>query len=176
MPLTQAWHSDFTFAVEPPSVSILMARILPPVGGDTMFANQQLAYDTLSDTMKGIVGRLRAFHQGTVSYAERQGIPLSQIEAVHPVVRTHPETGRRSLYVNAVYTKRIVGMSEEESAPLLAFLFEHAVRPEFTYRHRWLEGDLLMWDNRAVQHAVIGDVGGAERVLHRLTLKGDAPR
>ena len=174
-PITQQWHADITYAVRPPKLSILVARTLPPVGGDTMFANQYLAYETLSPKLQELLRSLRAEHQGT-ALAKQQGLTDDEIKATHPVVRTHPETGRRSLFINADYTKRFEGMTDDESRPLLEFLYRHASRPEFTFRHRWAPGDILMWDNRAVQHAVIGDVGGAERALHRVTIEGDEPR
>lgn len=174
-PLTQLWHSDVTYAKRPPMLSILVARVLPPVGGDTMFANQYLAYETLSPKMQEVLSGLRAIHQGTTLAAD-SGLTLDDVTSSHPVVRTHPETGRKALYVNGDYTKRFDGMTDEESAPLLEYLYAHCSRPELTYRHRWQLGDILMWDNRAVQHAVVGDVGGAERALHRITIEGDEPR
>lgn len=175
VPITQQWHADITYAKRPPMLSILVARTLPPVGGDTMFANQYLAFETLSPRLQELLSTLRAVHQGT-SLAAQQGLTEDEVRATHPVVRTHPETGRRSLFVNVDYTKHFEGMTVEESEPLLHFLYRHASRAELTFRHRWADGDVLMWDNRAVQHAVVGDVGGAERVLHRVTIEGDEPR
>ncbi len=175
-PLTQQWHTDFTYSQRPPKLSILVARILPPAGGDTMFANQYAAFETLSPRLQGLLCGLKALHRGTATLAKEAGLAPRDIEWTHPVVRTHPETGRKALFVNADYTKHFEGMTEEESAPLLDYLYRHASRPEFTCRHRWRNGDILMWDNRAVQHAVVGDVGGAERVLHRVTIQGDTPR
>lgn len=174
-PLTQLWHSDFSYARRPPKLSILVARTLPPVGGDTMFANQYAAYDSLSEGMKRLLTGLHAVNQGT-ALALESGLSEEDVMWTHPVVRTHPETGRKSLFVNADYTKRFEDMTEAESAPLLHYLYEQGSRAEFTYRHRWQEGDVLMWDNRAVLHAVIGDVGGAERSLHRVAVAGDEPR
>ena len=174
-PLTQLWHSDFSYARRPPKLSILVARTLPPVGGDTMFANQYAAYDSLSEGMKRLLTGLRAVNQGT-ALALESGLSEEDVMWTHPVVRNHPETGRKSLFVNADYTKRFEDMTEAESAPLLRYLYEQGSRAEFTYRHRWQEGDVLMWDNRAVLHAVIGDVGGAERSLHRVAVAGDEPR
>lgn len=174
-PITQTWHSDFTYAERPSKLAILVARIIPPVGGDTMFANQYLAYETLSPRLQDVLLTLRAYHRGT-ALAKSAGLEDKDIEWTHPVVRTHPDTGRKALYVNADYTKYFDGMTEQESAPLLRFLYDHACRPEFTCRHRWRDGDILMWDNRVVQHAVIGDVGGAERVLHRVTVEGEIPQ
>jgi taurine dioxygenase len=174
-PLTQLWHSDFSYARRPPKLSILVARTLPPVGGDTMFANQFAAYDSLSDGMKQLLSGLRAVNQGT-ALALESGLSEEDVMWTHPVVRTHPDTRRKSLFVNADYTKRFENMTEAESAPLLQYLYQQGSRAEFTYRHRWQDGDVLMWDNRAVLHAVIGDVGGAERSLHRVAVAGDEPR
>jgi taurine dioxygenase len=175
VPITQTWHADFTYAERPPKLAILVARTLPPVGGDTMFANQYLAFETLSPRLQQVLCELRAVHQGT-SLAREAGLSENDVVWAHPVVRIHPETGRKALFVNADYTKRFEGMTEDESAPLLEFLYRHAARPELTCRHRWRDGDVLMWDNRAVQHAVVGDVGGVERMLHRVTIEGDVPR
>lgn len=173
-PITQTWHSDFTYAERPSKMSILVARIIPPVGGDTMFANQYVAYDALSPALREMLQTLRAVHRGT-SLAKAAGLSDKDIEWTHPVVRTHPETGRKALFVNADYTKHFDGMTVEESEPLLRYLYVHASRTEFTCRHRWHDGDVLMWDNRVLQHAVIGDVHGAERELHRVTIEGEVP-
>ena len=118
----------------------------------------------------GYSERVREFTPERVAEMKRLNPTVAQ-----PIVRVHPESGRKALYVNADYTKYFDGMTEQESAPLLRFLYDHACRPEFTCRHRWRDGDILMWDNRVVQHAVIGDVGGAERVLHRVTIEGEIP-
>jgi taurine dioxygenase len=173
-PVTQTWHSDFTYAERPSKLAILVARVLPPVGGDTMFSNQYLAFETLSPKLQEVLLGLKAFHKGT-SLAKEAGLSDEDVSRVHPVVRTHPETGRKALYVNADYTKHFDGMTVEESAPLLEFLYRHAANPEFTCRHRWRDGDVLMWDNRAVQHAVVGDVKGHPRELHRVTVEGEVP-
>jgi taurine dioxygenase len=139
-----------------------------------MFANQYAAYETLSDGLKQTLHSLRAVHYGT-ELATQAGVSQEAVTHSHPVVRTHPETGRRSLFVNGNYTRHFEGWTEPESAPLLQYLFAHAARPEFTWRHHWQAGDLLIWDNRCTQHAVIGDAAGAERVLHRVTIDGDVP-
>jgi len=163
-----------------------VAREVPAVGGDTLFANQYLAYETLSDRMRAMLDGLtgvsnsakadvtrtredRVKSDGTVRARE-------DLVAEHPVVRTHPETGRRALYVNTAHTQRFAGMTEEESAGLLEFLFRHQARPEFTCRFRWQVGSLAFWDNRCAQHNPINDYHGYRRVMHRITLAGDRPR
>jgi taurine dioxygenase len=173
--ITTTWHSDFTFAERPAMLTILTPRILPPVGGDTMFSNQYLAFDALSPRLQEVLLGLKALHRGT-SVAAEKGLSQSDVEWVHPVVRVHPETGRRALYVNANYTKRFDGMTEEESAPLLQYLYRHSARPEFTCRHRWQPGDVVVWDNRAVLHALVGDYGHHDRRMLRVTVGGDVPR
>ena len=179
------WHSDTAYLPEPPMATMLLAREVPAVGGDTLFASQVAAYEALSDGMKRLLGGLRAVNSSAradvsrtredrLRDGARSGAGES-FEAVHPVVRTHPETGRRSLYVNVAHTSRFEGMSEDESAPLLNWLFAHQVRPEFTCRFRWTQGTLALWDNRCVLHNPINDYHGARRVMHRITLCGDAP-
>jgi len=174
-PLTQRWHADTTHAERPPALSMLLARTIPPLGGDTMWANACLAYEDLSPGLRATLDRLRAVHKGT-ELAGDAGLARDAVTRTHPVVRTHPETGRKALFVNADYTSHIDGWTHEESAPLLAYLYAQVGRAEYVYRHRWHEGDLLLWDNRCTQHAVVGDTAGAERVLHRVTLAGDVPR
>jgi taurine dioxygenase len=173
-PITQTWHSDTTHAAQPPSYTILLARVIPPYGGDTMFSNTYLAYENLSLGLRATLDTLRAVHEGTELAAEA-GLDHDSVTQTHPVVRTHPETGRRALYVNGNYTTRFADWTAAESAPLLQYLYDQVARPEYTYRHRWTVGDVIIWDNRCTQHAVIGDTGGAERTLHRLTIKGDVP-
>jgi taurine dioxygenase len=173
-PITVTWHSDTTHSRTPPRMSILVARKVPPFGGDTMFANQHAAFERLSPALQRVLEGLRAVHQGT-EMAREGGLTQREVTAVHPVVRTHPETGRKALFVNADYTRHFEGMTEAESRPLLEFLYAHACRPEFTWRHHWRVGDVLMWDNASVQHAVVPDVGKGERILHRVTLCGDVP-
>lgn len=173
-PITQTWHSDTTHARQPPSYTILLARVIPPFGGDTMFSNSYLAYENLSAGLRATLDTLRAVHEGTELAAEA-GLDHEQVTQTHPVVRTHPETGRKALYVNGNYTTRFADWTADESAPLLHYLYEQIARPEYTYRHRWSVGDVIIWDNRSTQHAVIGDTGGAERTLHRVTIKGDVP-
>jgi taurine dioxygenase len=173
-PVTVTWHSDTTHAARPPAITMLLGRIIPPYGGDTMFSNGYLVYEGLSDGMRQMLEGLSAVHQGTALAADA-GLGQEQVTTVHPVVRTHPVTGRKALYVNGNYTKRFEGWTDEESAPLLEFLYAQVGRPELTFRHRWDAGDLVMWDNRCTQHTVVGDTGGQERVLHRVTIAGDVP-
>ena len=178
------WHSDFSYQEKPSLGSALYAIEVPDTGGDTMFASMYAAYDALSETMKGLLADLEAehdFRQGYEKYTRHwaEPVPESAFAArppvVHPVIRTHPETGRKCVYVNPGYTTRIMGMSREESEALLGFLHAHCTRPEFVYRHRWQVGDLVMWDNRSAMHHAIGDYGDARRYMHRTTVAGDAP-
>lgn len=168
-PLTETWHADFTYAATPPAFSFLLARVIPPHGGDTLFANAYAAYDGLSDGLQSALSELRAVHQGT-PLALSSGLTVDQITYTHPIVRTHPETGRSLLYVNSVYVKHIEGWTPAESAALLGYLYAQFERPEISYRHRWHDGDMIIWDNRCAQHRVVGDTGGQERSLHRLTV------
>ncbi len=173
-PITVTWHSDSTHAKAPPRMSLLFARELPAFGGDTMFASQHAAFDALSPALANLLEGLRAVHKGT-ELAAQGGLTRQEVSSTHPVVRRHPVNGRKALYVNADYTKHFEGMTEEESAPLLAYLYAHACRPAFTWRHHWELGDLLIWDNASVQHAVVPDVASGERLLHRVTVEGDVP-
>lgn len=179
------WHSDTTYLEEPPLGSILVARELPPYGGDTLFANMYMAYDTLSDGMKELLAPLRGIstsNRSRVSDTRQarlqdgaKAAPDTVLTATHPVVRTHPETGRKALFVNGAHTLRFENMTEEESASLLAYLFEHQTRPEFTCRFRWEPGSIAFWDNRCTQHNPINDYHGFKRVMHRITIAGDRP-
>jgi taurine dioxygenase len=180
------WHSDTVYQPTPPMGTMLYARELPPFGGDTLFANQYLAYEALSAPLRGFLDTLSAVNsaaKGKVA-ASRQarvddrgtGLAAEAMQAEHPAVRTHPETGRKALFVNFAHTVRFAGMTEEESAPILEFLFQHQVRPEFCCRFRWEPGSLAFWDNRSAQHNPVNDYHGYRRLLHRITLKGDVPR
>src|SRR5919109_4502220 len=175
------WHSDTAYLEEPPMGSMLLAREVPPYGGDTEFASQYLAYEALSDGMKRLLGGLFAVNSSakadvTRTREDRVKEYSTHYEAEHPVVRTHPETGRKALYVNMGHTVRFRGMTEQESAPLLEFLFRHQVKLEFTCRFHWEVGSLAFWDNRCTQHNPINDYHGFRRVMHRITLAGDRPR
>jgi len=179
------WHSDTTYLDEPPMGSMLYALEVPPAGGDTLFANMFEAYDRLSDGMKEMLGRLRAVSSSAkadVSRTREDRIASapgtearSVFEAVHPAVRTHPESGRKGLYVNVAHTARFDEMTEEESAPLLDYLFRHQVKPEFTCRFRWTPGALAFWDNRSAQHNPINDYHGHRRRMLRITIAGERP-
>jgi taurine dioxygenase len=180
------WHSDTTYLEEPPMGSMLLAKEVPPYGGDTMFANQYLAYETLSDTMKRLLGSLvgiSSSDKADVSKTREDRIKADgkvverarEYRAEHPMVRTHPETRRKSLYVNVAHTSGIKGMLPEESQPILDFLFAHQVKPEFTCRFSWEADSLAFWDNRCAQHNPVNDYHGFRRVMHRITLRGDRP-
>ncbi len=163
------WHSDATFDEVPPAISILAAQQLPSRGGETAFANQYVAFDTLSDGMKAMISGLEAVHDATSHGRPKEG-------AVHPVVRTHPETGRQALFVNHEFTRRFSHMTRLESAGLLDYLTTHAHQPEFCYVHRWREGDVVMWDNRAAQHyPVLNRPEGEVRRMWRVTVAGTRP-
>lgn len=178
------WHTDTAYLERPPMASLLLAREVPAHGGDTLFADMYRAYETLSDGLKRLLGQLRALN--TSAKAEVSGTREHRIDdsaadarahcAEHPVVRTHPETGRRALYVNTAHTLRFVDMTEAESAPLLDYLFRHQVQAAFTCRLRWRPGTLALWDNRCTQHYPLNDYQGQRRVMHRIILAGDRPR
>jgi taurine dioxygenase len=167
--LTRVWHQDVTHLEHPPSVSIVVAREVPSVGGDTMWANQYAAYERLSPGLRETVAGLYAVHEGRVGDDEVAA-------AIHPVVATHLRTRRKALFVNASYTTRLDGWTAEESEPVLALLYRAAVRDDLTCRHRWTAGDLVVWDNRATQHCTVGDTApGERRRLHRVAVAGDIP-
>jgi taurine dioxygenase len=182
------WHTDVTFVRRPPLGSILRAVTLPPTGGDTNWADLELAYRSLSEPVRALADQLTAVHDGTREFgyylAQRRGGEGSlwdgeryrSLEPVeHPVVRVHPETGRRSLFVNPGFTSHIVGVSDAESRHLLDLFYAHITKPEHIVRHRWQVGDVAMWDNRATAHYANRDYGAARRVMHRVTLRGDEP-
>jgi taurine dioxygenase len=180
------WHSDTTYLEQPPMGSMLLARELPPYGGDTLFANQYLAYETLSPGMRRFLDGARGVSSSAkadVSRTREDRIKSGGTDearkthlAEHPAVRTHPETGRKALYINAAHTQRFADMTEEESAPILAYLFQHQIRPEFTCRFTWRPGSLAFWDNRCAQHNPVNDYHGFRRIMLRITLAGDTPR
>ncbi|KAK6366285.1 hypothetical protein LTS17_010791 [Exophiala oligosperma] len=181
------WHSDTSYQQTPPLGSVLLGKETPPYGGDTLFANQYAAYDSLSDGLKETLAGLRGVSTSAKADASKTRedrirdsgnptAPAESFEAVHPVVRTHPETGKKALYVNVAHTARFEGWTEGESAPLLSFLFHHQVKPEFTCRFSWEVGSIAFWDNRCVQHNPINDYHGFRRSMLRITLAGDTPR
>lgn len=155
-----AWHTDVTFAAKPPVGSLLAMQVCPERGGDTLWSNQYAAYEALAPATRRFIDDLEAVH----------GRPGLTDSATHPVVLTHPETGRRALYVNRGWTTRIVGLGPIESNGVLAMLFDHAERPEFAVRWTWTAGDAAMWDNRSTMHYAIDDYGEATRILHRVTM------
>jgi taurine dioxygenase len=184
------WHSDWSFQAEPPAATILRAEVTPPVGGDTLFADCARAYEDLSDSMKALLAPLRAVHSATRAYGTK-GVFAKETEArtmeiivspeadkslTHPLVRTHPVTGRKALFVSPVYTVGIEGFTLKESQALLGFLFAHITQDDYVFRHRWAPGTLLMWDNRCTVHFAEGGYDGHLRVMHRTTVAGDKPR
>ena len=179
------WHSDTAYLDEPPMGSMLLAREVPPYGGDTLFASQYAAYEALSGGMKDLLNGLVGVNDSAKANVTRTREDRLKSDgkgegkalvAEHPVVRTHPETGRKALYVNFGHTTRFVGMTEDESRPILEFLFQHQTKPEFTCRFSWRAGSLAFWDNRCTQHNPVNDYHGHRRLMHRITLAGDRPR
>jgi taurine dioxygenase len=177
------WHSDTTYLEQPPMGSILHALEVPPHGGDTMWANQYLAYETLSAPLRAFLDGLTAINVSTKPAVSKTreamiaaaGSAKRAYVAEHPAIRTHPETGRRGLFVNCAHTLSFKGMTEAESQPILDFLFRHQVEPEFTCRFQWRKGSVAFWDNRSTQHNPINDYNGHRRVMRRITLQGDVP-
>ena len=177
------WHSDTAYLDVPPMASLLVARDVPAVGGDTLFANMYLAYETLSPGMRRLLDGLVAINSSAKADATKtredrvrdsaRADRKQEYTAGHPVVRVHPETGRKALYVNVAHTVAFEGMTAEESAPILQYLFRHQVQPEFTCRFRWRPGSIAFWDNRCAQHNAINDYHGQRRIMHRITLAGN---
>jgi taurine dioxygenase len=178
------WHSDTVYLEQPPMGTVLYAKELPPMGGDTLFANQYQAYESLSPPLRDFLDGLTAINSAAKGSAAATrsdrmadgGTGRAEVlEAEHPVVRTHPETGRKALYVNTGHTVRFNGMTEAESTPILDYLFQHQIKPEFCCRFVWSPGSVAFWDNRCAQHYPVNDYHGHTRLLHRITLKGDKP-
>jgi len=186
------WHSDTTFLETPALGSVLYAHEVPPYGGDTVFASMYLAYESLSSGMQRMLGGLRAIHSSEGSYGKggnfdrnrgkgQKAMSISiggaeMSEASHPVVRVHPQTGRKLLFVNPHFTQRLEDMTVDESRPLLEFLYAHQQRPEFSCRFRWQKHSVAFWDNRCTQHLAVNDYHGFRRRMHRVTIDGDRPR
>ncbi len=178
------WHTDTTMVAEPPMGAILYGIDVPAYGGDTMFANQYQAYDALSPTMKRLLEGLRAVHSDIGiagpnasrnklrSTKNRDDAGWRETRSTHPIVRTHPETGRKCLFVNHSYTIGIEGMTAAEGKSLLDFLLEHGHRPEFTFRFRWHKGSIAFWDNRSTKHIALGDTGPFRRLMRRVQVGG----
>jgi len=178
------WHTDETFLPHPPMGTLTHAKVLPDVGGDTLFASTAAAYEALSPNMKAYLDGLEAVHDLSRTTELRfrfdHATPQQYADAIaadrrtrHPVVRTHPETGAKGLFVNPTYTRHIVGVPPDESDAVLSFLFRHSVKESFTYRHQWADGDLLLWDNRATMHMVLNDFEG-HRLMYRVSVVGSA--
>ena len=181
------WHADVTFMATPPLGSLLQAKVVPPAGGDTIFADLQAAYDSLSAPIRDLIDNLVAIHDGRAEFArflatnpaggQWDGEPFTELVPVeHPVVRTHPESDRRGLFVNPTFTTHIVGLSGRESSALLELLYAHATAHEHLVRWRWSEGDIAFWDNRSTLHYPVRDYGDHHRLMHRVTIRGDRPR
>ena len=181
------WHSDTTMMAAPPMGAILMAMEVPAYGGDTLFANQYLAYEALSDGMKAMLADMKAIHSDRLvagPNSERSANRATKARSdaawretvnVHPVVRTHAETGRKCLFVNHSYTVGFEGMTEDESKPLLNWLMDWGHRPEFTCRFRWRKGSVAFWDNRCTKHLAVDDIRGQRRLMRRVQIAGDRP-
>ncbi len=180
----ETWHSDWSFLPVPPQATLLYGNVIPPVGGDTLFANQYAAWEALSPAMKALLQGKQGIHSARRGYA-RDGMygerdkgrsmairydDSAMATQTHPIARVHPETGRTALFVSPGYTIGIEGLAEGEAQPLLMELFRHQVRDDFVYRHRWQPGTLVLWDNRCVVHAATGGYDGHARLLHRITL------
>lgn len=180
----ETWHSDWSFLEHPPAATVLYADVIPPVGGDTLFADQYAAWHDLPAQMKSLLAGQHAIHSARRGYS-RQGMYGERDQGRsmkirysdsalstqrHPIMRMHPETGRAALFVNMGYTIGIEGMSEAEATPLLRTLFAHQAKEQFVYRHRWSQGMLVLWDNRCVLHAATGGYQGHRRLLHRITV------
>lgn len=185
-PDNDVWHSDVTFIENPPAIAILSAQALPPAGGDTLWATATAAYEALSEPLKVFLGELKAEHDIVKAFppsrwetgetttrwreAREKHPPI-----IHPVIRTHPETGKKAIFVNDNFTTRIVDLHQRESDALLSYLIAHISRPEFVVRWRWKAGDVAIWDNRVTQHYAIADYLPNRRLMHRATVLGDRP-
>jgi taurine dioxygenase len=183
------WHSDWSFQAAPPAATLLHSKVVPPVGGDTLFVDAARAYEALSPTMQRMLAPLQAVHSARQAYGtkgvfsketEKRTLQIIVSEeadgsVTHPLVRTHPVTGRKALFVSPVYTVGIADLTPEEAKAILGFLFAHLTQAEFVYRHRWREQMLLMWDNRCTMHFAEGGYDGHLRLMHRTTVAGDAP-
>ena len=183
-PFGGTWHSDWSFMKKPPSATLLHSKIIPPVGGNTLFANTEKAFAALPDEMKDKLRNLKVIHSAKIPYADdgfyalekeersMKILPSKEAKATfsHPMIKIHPETKKECLFINPVYTINIEGFSEDESQQLLWELYEHMIQDQFIYEHVWNENMLIMWDNRTVMHQATGGYDGYDRLLHRITL------
>jgi len=189
-PFGGSWHSDWSFQENPPSATLLHSKIIPPIGGETLFLNTQKAYDDLSTSIKNKINNLYVVHSAARPYADDGFYALEKNTDrsmkikpskkaknifLHPLVRTHPETNKKSLFINPVYTIAIDGLSENESKLLLNELYNHMEKEIYIYKHSWEPNMLVMWDNRSVNHCAQGGYEGYKRLLHRITLSGERP-
>ena len=188
-PFGGAWHSDWSFQDQPPAATILRSEVIPPVGGDTLYADATRAYEALDEATKAKLALLKAVHSATRAYGPKSGYsreldqrsmpiivsPEADKTHAHPLVRTHPLTGRKALFISPVYTIGIEGMTPAEADPLLGGLYKHMVQDQFIYRHKWREGMVVIWDNRCTMHNAEGGYDGHLRVMHRTTVAGDTP-
>ena len=183
-PFGGTWHSDWSFMNKPPSATLLHSKIIPPVGGNTLFANTEKSFAALPEEMKNKLRNLKVIHSAKIPYADdgfyalekeersMKILPSKEAKATysHPMVKIHPETNKECLFINPVYTINIEGFSEDESQQLLWELYEHMIQEQFVYEHVWNEDMLIMWDNRTVMHQATGGYDGYDRLLHRITL------
>jgi taurine dioxygenase len=188
-PFGGAWHSDWSFQATPPAATILRAAVIPPVGGDTLYSDACRAYDALDAATKAKLAPLRAVHSATRAYGPKSAYaseldqrsmpiivsPEADKTYAHPLVRTHPVTGRKALFISPVYTIGIEGMTREEADPMLGELYKHMLQDQFIYRHKWRAGMVVMWDNRCTMHNAEGGYDGHLRVMHRTTVAGERP-
>ena len=183
-PFGGTWHSDWSFMKKPPSATLLHSKIIPPVGGNTLFANTEKSFAALPEEMKNKLRNLKVIHSAKIPYADdgfyalekeersMKILPSKEAKATysHPMVKIHPETNKECLFINPVYTINVEGFSEDESQQLLWELYEHMIQEQFVYEHVWNEDMLIMWDNRTVMHQATGGYDGYDRLLHRITL------
>ena len=182
----EEWHSDMTFSATPPTYTLLHGQIIPEFGGDTLWASAVAAYDALSKPMQGLLDGLQAVHDFRHGFRESLAEPGGEERLAgavaanppvsHPLIRTHPESGVRAIYVNPLFTTHIEGLTASESRDILSFLYRHTVTPEFTVRLSWESHTAVIWDNRSVQHKPVNDFFPQHRKLHRVTITGDRPR
>lgn len=188
-PFGGAWHSDWSFQPQPPAATILRSEVIPPVGGDTLYCDATRAYEALDPATKARLAPLKAVHSASRAYGPKSGYareldqrsmpiivsPEADKTHAHPLVRTHPVTGRKALFISPVYTVGIEGMAPDQGDPLLSELYKHLTQEQFIYRQVWREGMVVIWDNRCTMHNALGGYDGHRRVMHRTTVAGDTP-